>query len=466
MHANHCRRNAFPRVGYGFVLLVALGPTPQWAQDEPPASPPTDHGSTAFLLKGADIHLLGSVRTIADEVERLRRESFDRPPLAVRVPESMRRVAAEIRAYNVLPRERLAARGEAWHDVGLGEPDTAASLLMTLASDLEGVGFDPAGNRLLVSPDRLTEKDFLSEEPALAQQENATVLMMMTGVRPDEPLVAHMLMHVRQRERTGGDSLQPMTDQLLARTAWAEGEANLVAVRYLFSGLNLADEVIVSGLDPGDFLDGGLLPPHLMWRPGPLGGLLRFVYLDGFAMAVEWYGRGGWQGLSAAMTYGTTTRDVLHPERAGRKIPAFAAPGPPAIDGVRLADEDSLGEQGIVVLISTLTDKDNLALQAADGWNGDRLYHWQGPEGGPVMTQWITRWVSPEEAADFEYGYTRALRARFTDGALLEVAPGSFLLEAPDRVYRVVRNGREVEIRVTPPELDRRLHGETRKASE
>jgi hypothetical protein len=465
MRANRFRRNAFARAAFGFVLLATAVLPPQFAQDAPLESPSPVQDSTVSQIKGADIHLLGSVRTIADEVVRLRGESFDRPPLAVRVPESMRRVAAEIRAYNVLPREQLVARGEAWHDVGLGEPDTAASLLVTLASDLEGIGFDPGGNRLLVSPDRLTEKDFLSEESEPTQEENATVLMM-TGVRPDEPLVGHMLMHVRQTERTGGDSLQPMTDQLLARAAWAEGEANLVAVRYLFSGLNLADEVILSGLDPGDFLDGGLLPPHLMWRPGPLGGLLRFVYLDGFAVAVEWYARGGWQGLSSAMTYGTTTRDVLHPEQAGKKIPDFAAPRPPAIDGVRLADEDSLGEQGIVVLVSTLTDKDNLALQAADGWNGDRLYRWQAPDGRSVMTQWITRWVSSEEAADFEYGYARALRARFPNSALVNAAPGVRLLELPDRIYRVARDGLEVEIRVTPPDLDLLLHGETRKASE
>jgi hypothetical protein len=423
----------------GLALLAILGVSPQLAQDEPPAPPPESGGGAVMSIKGADLHLLASVRSVAEEVERLRGESFDRPPLAVRAPDSMRQVAAEIRAYNVLPREGLAARGRAWSDVGLGEPETPAAFLLTLAADLQGVGFDPAGNRLLVAPDRLTEEDFLSEEPQAKQEETAAVLLM-TGVRPDEPLVGHMLMHVRQTERSGHDSLAPMTDHLLARAAWAEGEANLLAVRYLFAGMDLADEVIVSGLDPGDFLDGGLLPPHLMWRPDP--------------------------ELSSAMTYSTTTRDILHPEKAGKKIPVLPQPSPPAIDGVRLADEDSLGEQGIVVLVSTLTGKDNLALLAADGWNGDRLYRWEGEAAEQGLTQWITRWETPEEAEDFVYGYARALRAWFSDRELQETGPGTRMLQAPDRVYRVVRRGLEVEIRVTPSALDERLHGKPEKASE
>ena len=104
--------------------------------------------------RGGDPLLLQEVQRIATRVERLRGEAFIRPPFAVRVPEVMRDVAAEIRAFAVLPRDRVAARGRAWSAIGLGDADTPRNLLTTLAADLDGIGFDPQGNRLLVTPGR------------------------------------------------------------------------------------------------------------------------------------------------------------------------------------------------------------------------------------------------------------------------------------------------------------------------
>ena len=80
------------------------------------------------LIKGADLNLLEAVRAIGGEVEKLRGERFDRPPLAVRVTDDMRNVAAEIRAFSVIDRDRLAARGRAWADVGLPARARAAGL--------------------------------------------------------------------------------------------------------------------------------------------------------------------------------------------------------------------------------------------------------------------------------------------------------------------------------------------------
>ena len=82
----------------------------------------------------------------------------------------------------------------------------------------------------------------------------------MTGVRVDEPLTAHVLMHVRQRERLAGEYLVDSTDALLARAAWAEGEANILAIRYLFEGMRLQDDILESGIDPEQVLGGALVP--------------------------------------------------------------------------------------------------------------------------------------------------------------------------------------------------------------
>jgi hypothetical protein len=376
------------------------------------------------VVKGADLQLLSAVRAVATRVEQLRGEAFARQPIAVRAPEPIRDVAAEIRAYNILTFERIEARGRAWADVGLGDERSPGVLFKTLATDLAGIGHEPGANRLLVSPDRMQLGDFA---PEAAPDDEASTLLMMTGVEPDEPLLGHLLMHVRQHERRGADSLSQTTDQTLARSAWAEGESNLLAVRYLFTGLGLADDVMDLDLDPGDLLSGSLVP----------------VDLDGHT----------------AMNRGDTTRDLLHPESGPLRPGGLPPLDAPPVEGMKLADEDSLGEQAILTLLSIWTGKDNLALQAADGWSGDRLCRWESAEDGPGagVTQWFSRWNGEKDAADFDYALGRALEARFRDRALETVAPGVRKLDTGERVYRVERDGADVQMWILPPGLDARL---------
>lgn len=413
-----------------------------------PAADAVTPPSPAPVAKGADLPLLEEVRRIGKNLEALRGESFTRPPLAVRVADEMRVVAAEIRAGSVLPPARLAARGRAWADLGLGGPETPAKLLQVLATDLDGVGFDAAGNRLLVAPERLSLEDFV---PETADQRELSDLLALTGVRIDEPLVAHLLMHVRQYERRSGDVLQPTTDALLAAAAWAEGEANLVAIQYLFRGMNLSDVVAEHRLDPREVLDGRLVPAALDAAGGAERRLLEFVYLDGFALAAERYREGAWPAVGAAIEAGHTTRALLH-----RGAPAAAAidaaPAAPR-DGLRLADEDTLGEQAIVVLVSLQTGKDNLGLIAGDGWAADRVWRWEADDGTGI-TEWRSRWTGPEAADEFVYALGRALDERFPEAQPAEPADGRRIVEAGGRVYRIERDGAEVRVRVAPPRWD------------
>lgn len=403
-------------------------------------------------IKGADLDLLREVREIAGRVERLRGQQFDRPPVAVRAPDPMREVAAEIRAYKLHSPARLEARGRAWADLGFSSPASPANVLRHLAADLEGIGFDAEANRLLVTPDRLTKDDFA---PRDEDDPNSTVLMM-TGVRRDEPLFGHALLHVRQMEREGRDVLLGTTDGTLARAAWAEGEANLVAVRLLFEGMGLQDEVIAWTLDPRDVLDGLLVPSVLESLPDEEAALLRFVYLEGFSRAVAYHRMGGWAKLDAAMATQRTTSQILHPDRQLARDRHHPEPVPPAIDGIELIDVDSLGEQGIIVLVSAVTGKDNLGLLAGDGWVQDELYRWELPsaEGaGSGITLWLTRWSDEKAASDFEYALGRMFQARFPGGTLAQAAEGAKRIDADGRRFEVERAATEVRLRVTPLEL-------------
>jgi hypothetical protein len=433
-------------------LLILLAAMQAPEAPAPVSVEPTRHEQPVISPKGADLRLLEAVRAIAGRIEEVREQRFRRPPIAVRAPDTMRQVAADIRAFNVLTRERLEARGRSWADIGLGGTGSPAVLFRTVAGDLEGIGFDPAGNRLLVAPDRLTEEDFITRHE---DDPDATVLMM-TGVRPDEPLVSHLLMHVRQLERESHDSLEESTDRLLAHAAWNEGEANLLAVKYLFQGMGVADQVIALRVDPGDVLEGRLVPTALKELSGVEASLVDFVYLEGYALAVEHYVDGGWPALDRAMSTQRTTAQILHPDAEPLAEPDFGSPPSPGVEGLTLADTDSLGEQAIVVLVSVLSGKDNLGLQAGDGWAGDRLYRWEiisGERAGTGVTVWDTRWRNAEEAADFEYALGRSLKARFPGGKLESAGEDRRYLAADGRLFDLRHDGVRVTLRITPDAL-------------
>ena len=426
------------------ALLLAV-PLPGFAETEKPAEP------SGAAVRGADLPLLETVRGIAHQVERLREQKFVRPPVAVRAPDQMREVTAEIRMLSAVRRERLEARGRAWAELGFESSSVPQEAYLALCADLAGIGFDPEGNRLLVAPERLADSDFA---PRKGEDDAPSTVLLMTGVRVDEPVVSHLLTHVRQRERLGGDWLADTTDGLLARAAWAEGEANVVAVRYLFGGMGLADDVLEESFDPADVLEGALLPPGIDGLAPAVESLVRFVYQDGFAAAARAYRAGGWKALEREIGRRRSTSDLLHAGREPREVAPVSSEAPPQAKGLELVDEDTLGEQGVIVLVSTVTEKDSLALQAGDGWAGDRLYRFEGEEPASAVTLWVTRWATAADAADFDYAVSRMLEARFPGQPPLTLETGERVLQTQDRIIRQSRGEREVRLQISTRDRD------------
>lgn len=427
----------------GLVILTAIR-----AEEPAPAAPP----ETAPSAKGADLDLLQEVRAIAGRLEAVRGAKLSSPPLAVRAPEELRAMIAEARTAAALPPARLAARGRAWTDLGLGSADTPARVVKLLASDLDGAAWDSAGRRILIDPTRLAASDFEPDKSG----EAATSMLLATGLRPDEPLVAHLLIHALQHQRRGDEPDPQTTDGLLASAAWAEGEANLVAMLYLFHGMGLGREVVERALDPGEVLGGALLPSSLGGAPPTEKTLVDFVYRDGFHQVLDRFRAGGWVKVEEAEGARRSTRDVYHldrpplPRSAG--VPCGDAPA-----GFVAADADSIGEIGIVTLVSELTGKDNLGLQAGDGWVGDSLCRFESPDASKGFTLWVTRLATPEAAADFEYAVTRGISEKLSGAAFQQTGPGRRALSLPDRVYRVTKDGTEVRLRIAPAAIDRTL---------
>jgi hypothetical protein len=412
--------------------------------------------------KGADLDLLQETRSIAKRLEAVRGASLATPPLAVRAPAELRSMTVEARVEALIPAARLAARGRAWADLALGDREAPARVVKVLVQDLDGIAYDPGGRRLLVDPARLSASDFMPSQGGDA----ATDVLLATGVRPDEPVVAHLLVHALELQRQGGAASPPQTtDALLARAAWSEGEANLAAMLYLFRGLALSREVVDRALDPGEVLGGALLPRELGSLPSAERALLDFAYRDGFLQARTRLQAGGWASIEEA--YGTrrTTRDVLHLDRP--PLPAGTSAAVPPPDGYVEADVDSLGEIGITVLVSTLTGKDNLGLQAGDGWVADSLHRYESKTAADQgFTLWVTHWTSAEEATDFVYGLTRGWKEKLAGATEEGGGAAPWALTAPDRIVRVVTEGAIVRARVASPGVDRTLESQKKRPPE
>lgn len=390
---------------------------------------------------------------IATRVASMRGEKFVPSVSAARVPDDLRQVAAEIRAMAVLDPARLAARGRAWVDLGLVDSvEAPRRLIATLAADIRGVGQDPDGSRLFIGPELLRPEDF---EPSGEDGDPAAILMM-TGMRRDAPMIAHGLMHLRQRQRSGRDFLDPNTDRLLAGAAWAEGEANFLAVRHLFAGMRLDEEALAFVQNPADVLDGMLLPPPSRSYSPAERGLLEFIYLDGYERVAELHRSGGWDAVMAQRDSRMRTRDLMHLDREPLPTAAPSIEASSPGEGWTLADEDTLGERAVAMLISANTGKESSALRAADGWRHDRVLRWERGSGGGI-TEWISEWMAtPDQtepsaeksAADFARALSRALKARFPERELTRVDEGVATLLTADRLFRIEQKGSRVRVEI------------------
>jgi len=445
------------------MLLLTLAPTAQETEQ------PKDNSVV-------DSALTRSVRRIADRLAQVRGEGFDRPPVAIRSPDVMAETVAQARTYRIIPSQRLESRGRAWSDVGLGGTGSAQQLWIELAADLQGIDLDAEGQRLLVSPGRLRGEDFggttsdrlivadgsggvhevdVEEGDAAGEVEamdpQARESFLATGVRPDEPILSHYLIHLRQLERQRRDSIAETTDELLAASAWAEGEANLVAVYFLFEGVGLVRTVLSGPLGPSDLSNGELVPPAVRETDSIHGRLLDFVYEDGYRIAVERFSRGGWNVFLKDAP--RTVRQLRDPNAP---MPTFSWPEPisPRKEWL-LADSDRLGQQAISTLLASWIGIDSLATDAAAGWVDGRLLRWEpaGADGtSDGQTVWQTVWSSAAQAEQFASAYTRAVQKRYPQVTIGAEEPDWRVFKSKFRWIRLQQRGNGVEIVVSSPD--------------
>ena len=144
---------------------------------------------------------------------------------------------------------------------------------------------------------------------------------------------------------------------------------------------------------------------------------------DDAATLSQWqrvYQAEGWAAVDRTLGRLRLTHDLIHLDRSSAETPSPDLPASPFPLSYRLVDQDSLGELGVQIVVSELTGKDNLGLQAGDGWLADTLLRYE-PSDAPVdparngVTQWIIRWQTPRQAGKFSAFYRRGLEKRHGD---------------------------------------------------
>jgi len=204
------------------------------------------------------------------------------------------------------------------------------------------------------------------------------------------------------------------TDARLAMAALLEGDGMLVMALYRSEDLMAADwsqleALVLVGL-PGY---GEELDSSDAWVR-----LQRFPYRHGRTFAAALFEAGGWESVNRAYAdLPRSTEQVLHPERYQAEKPDTPAdvfvPDLSATLGVgwTLCVRDTLGEF-ITGLYLERTLSEQMAWQAADGWDGDTFATWEREDGDRVRV-WRTIWDSTAEAAEFEQALATLVPQRY-----------------------------------------------------
>jgi hypothetical protein len=264
--------------------------------------------------------------------------------------------------------------------------------------------------------------------------------------------ILHELVHALQDQhfdmRRYFDQSLP-SDELLARSAVAEGQAMIVeqSARKDARYKELLGKLPPSTQEKGEILSPKELPPF----PDSMRKLFSFPYDYGESFVR--YGRARPEYPGPEIFFRRPPRssaEILHPERywAGVEVPELSVEWEhPGLKGVRRIFTDRLGEFALRTLIGTVLPEAH-SRAAAEGWTTDRLVLLAGEPAEKSILIWEIAMKSEMAAHRLSLALRRFIEARFEPGRkmLPAKAPGRAplvsYLNADRRCVRlVVANG-------------------------
>jgi hypothetical protein len=224
--------------------------------------------------------------------------------------------------------------------------------------------------------------------------------------------IVHELTHALQDQHfdlRAFEEVDPMSDESVARSALAEGDATLVMTSFL-AGRNVEE---VAGV--GDAMKTFLSDPKELTSTDVPGGAelakapawirdsLLFGYVQGFAFCLEVKRAGGQKLLDYAFTTDPprSSEQILHPEKwHGRRDDPILLRWPDLTAVLPGWKKVSEGETGEATVESLLRPNARNADAAAAGWGGDRFAVYRKEERRLLV--WWTEWDSAADAREFQ----------------------------------------------------------------
>ncbi len=208
-------------------------------------------------------------------------------------------------------------------------------------------------------------------------------------------------------------------DELMARSALAEGDATIVMLDYTRARQALGRVAELESVAPlmMQNIGGAMFSSSLRTAPAALQALLLFPYVSGLNFTHSLLRHGGFERVDEAFQNPpVSTKEILHPEVYLKRISQNAKnPSVPAGASAKRPKSglysDTLGEFVINVLLSTWIPQSE-AGAGSTGWDYDQVCY--RPEGRPdIDVEWYTAWESPREAEEFFRFYKSTLNKRF-----------------------------------------------------
>ncbi len=145
-----------------------------------------------------------------------------------------------------------------------------------------------------------------------------------------------------------------------------------------------------------------------------------FPYAQGMGFMQRGLALGGWKKLRELFARPpTTTKEIFEPRVYFENVPlpkvSLPLPGPlPSAAGLRLLDQNILGELGYYSLLGQLISEEE-AKTVATGWLADRYILWERPGTDLTALMARTRWASPETALGFFRDYHTILARKYPE---------------------------------------------------
>ncbi len=262
------------------------------------------------------------------------------------------------------------------------------------------------------------------------------------------PVAVHELTHALQDQRFGlTDFLDPKegeSDELMARAALVEGDANAIMQEFM-SGRS---SKTAKGLSEVTLPDSAIKVPETLER------ILLFPYLDGLTFVRHVERLGGLSAINAAFSKPPrTSREILHPEQyVNRSFVPEELARDQVERPVELSSpiyEDTVGEFAVSALLGTALSSRQRGAACAEGLRRDRVVIFKG-EASTRFVSWMSEWDSQEDTGEFYECYREMLKVRYQKDV-----GGELVSVTPTKRMKIARAGLRISVLVALDSTDR-----------